>query len=388
MGTSALRRGLALAALAAAIFVPAASARSTPRIKLSIVPLPKSSLGPAAHGLTLAQDSGVLANGDVAAGFKKVGRVTGYLLDYGDPYRGGAGVTAIETDVNKYRTARGAKRGVVLGRSGDVAGVASLAQVGLAFAGHALARPRLGGRSFAFVWMANIVGSDPVSIVDVQWTEGRFTLQVQVAAGTPAGAGSLARRLAKRLDKRLRLALAGRLHGKPVKLPPRLTAGPPPGGPSLATLVLQPSDLGNGAAISDQGYSVAPGALSEYDVEMQPAGAFDDLEQIIDWYPSANEATFFSIVEYALLPSALSAFAGGVTPQVAPVDVSSVGDGAQAEILQFAPISGTVYFAVVSLSSGQATDLILAGSQSPIQASDVQNLAQAAANRLDAGLAG
>jgi hypothetical protein len=166
MGTRALKAGLALAALAAAILVPAASAKSTPRIKLSLIPLPKGSLGPAARGLTLAQDSGILKNSDVPAGFKKLGRITGYLLDYGDPYRGGTGVTAIETDVNTYRTARGAKRGVPLGRKEDAAGVASLKDAGLAFSGKALARPTVGGRSFAFLWTSSVPGVDPVSIVE------------------------------------------------------------------------------------------------------------------------------------------------------------------------------------------------------------------------------
>lgn len=388
MVTSVLRRGLAVAGLVAAILVPAASAKSAPRIRLSLIPLPKSSLGPAAHGLALAQDSGALPNSDIPVGFKKLGRITGYLLDYGDPYRGGTGVTAIETDVNRYRTAGGAKRAIALGRKGDVAGVASLQKVGLAFTGKKLAPPKLGGRRFAFLWASSIAGVDPVSIVDVQWTEGRFTLQVQVAAGSSAAAESLARKLAKRLDKRLRLALAGRLHAKPVKLPPRLKPGPPAGGPSLAALALRPSDLGGPATIVDGSYEVAPPALSEYDLDMKPAGAFDALTQVIDWWPSSNEAMFFSSVEFPLVANSFSDLAG-VPPQVTPVDVSAVGDAARAETLEFSPSGGApVYFAVVSLSSGQATDFIFASSESAIQTADVQSLAQAAANRLDAGLSG
>jgi hypothetical protein len=381
-------RALLVASLVGLLLVPLASARTAPRVKLSLVPLRKSSLGPAAHGLALAQDSGVLTNSDVPVGFTSAGRLTGYLLDYGDPYRGGTGVTAIETDVNKYRTAAGAKRGLALGRKGDVTGVASLKEAGLAYTGKALARPKLGGRSFAFLWTSSIVGVDPVSIVDVQWTEGQFVLQVEVAAGSHSAAESVARKLAKRLDERLRLALAGRLHGKPVKLPPKPKAGPPPGGPSLAALALQTSDLGGLATIEAQSYAVDPPALSEYELDMQPAGAFDDLSQLIDWWPTTNEAAFISNVEFPLAAGELSALAG-VSPQIAPVDVSTVGDAARAEILEFSPSGGpTVDFAVVSLSSGQTTDFILAGSQSAIQTLDVQNLAQAAANRLDGGLAG
>jgi hypothetical protein len=381
-------RALLVAAFVGFLLVPLASARTAPRLKLSLVPLPKSSLGSAARGLALAPDSGVLTNSDVPVGFKSAGRLTGYVLDYGDAYRGGTGVTAIETDVNKYRTAAAARRGLALGRKGDVTGVASLKDAGLAYAGENLARPKLGERSFAFLWTSSIVGVDPVSVVDLQWTEGPFTLQVEVAAGSHATAESLARKLAKRLDRRLQLGLAGRLRGRPVRLPPRPKAGPPPGGPSLAALALQPSDLGGTATIEDQAYAADPPALSEYNLDLQPAGPFGDLTQLIDWWPTTNEAAFFSNVEFPLAASELSAFAG-VAPQITPVDVSTVGDAAQAEILQLTPSGGpTVDFAVVSLSSSQATNFILAGSQSPIQSLDVQNLAQAAASRLDAGLAG
>ncbi len=50
------------------------------------------------------------------------------------------------------------------------------------------------------------------------------------------------------------------------------------------------------------------------------------------------------------------------------------------------PGQSTVYFVVVSLSSGQAADLIFAVSEAQVQSEDVMNLAQVAANRIDAGL--
>jgi hypothetical protein len=373
-------------ALAAVVLVPTASAGRGTSVKLSLIPLPKSALGSAAHGMRLAHDSGVMPNSAVAPGFAVLGRISGYLLDYGDTWKGGSGVTAVETDVNKYRTTRGAKRAVAFAQTSDVAGVAALNDAGLAFTAAALRRPSLGGRSFAFGWTSRLAGVDPVSIVDVQWSNGRFTLQVQVAAGTSTEAESLARKLAKRLDRRLRLGLAGRLHGKPVKLPPKPKAGPPPGGPSLAALALTASDFGGPATIEDHTYAVAPPAISEYDLDMQPAGAFDALAQSIDWWPSPNEAVFYSRVEVLETANLLSALVGG-TAQVTPVDVSGTGDARQAEILHFSTATREVDFTIVSLSSGQATDLLLAFSPSPIQPSDVQNLAQLAANRLDAGLA-
>ena len=120
---------------------------------------------------------------------------------------------------------------------------------------------------------------------------------------------------------------------------------------------------------------------------MQPAGAFDDLTQSIDWWPNVNEAAFYSRVDVVLTADLLAALVG-TAPQVTPVDVSSIGDAEQAEILHFSTSSREAYFTIVLLSSGQATNLVLGFSPSSIQPSDVQNLAQLAANRRDAGLAG
>ena len=71
------------------------------------------------------------------------------------------------------------------------------------------------------------------------------------------------------------------------------------------------------------------------------------------------------------------------------MDLSAVGDNATGGIVSIAqPQQPTIYLTVIALSAGQASDLILAGSQSQLQASDVANLAQTAANRLNAGLSG
>jgi hypothetical protein len=86
--------------------------------------------------------------------------------------------------------------------------------------------------------------------------------------------------------------------------------------------------------------------------------------------------------------AALLTAAGGATTQT-PVDVSSVGDGAQATLVASTPKTGaSLYFAVVMLTRGQATDLVFASSASPIQNSDALSLAQAAAAHLDAGVTG
>ena len=112
-----LFRGLIVVAVLAAVAVPAASAKS-PAVKLSVLPLPSTALGPA-KSLPLQYDSGVVTNAEAAAYslggakaslFAGFGRFTGYALDYGIDASGGSGVTEVTTEVDKFVQARGARR--------------------------------------------------------------------------------------------------------------------------------------------------------------------------------------------------------------------------------------------------------------------------------------
>ena len=84
--------------------------------------------------------------------------------------------------------------------------------------------------------------------------------------------------------------------------------------------MLQPSDPDGPATVDDHFYSVDLPALSEYQLDMQPAGAFSEFAQLIDWYPNANEATFHASVAYPLITSDLSALleVSGVTSHPRP----------------------------------------------------------------------
>jgi hypothetical protein len=74
---------------------------------------------------------------------------------------------------------------------------------------------------------------------------------------------------------------------------------------------------------------------------------------------------------------------------VTSVDVSAAGDNAMAAILPIGTgAGGNGSTALISLWQGQATDIIIAQSASQMTASDVQSLAQKAADRLNAGLSG
>lgn len=123
---------------------------------------------------------------------------------------------------------------------------------------------------------------------------------------------------------------------------------------------------------------------------MEPAGSFEDLTQLLGWFPSANEATVFGrFTGVAFVYVSASGFGFGGSGRFTPVDLSDVGDAAYGGIVTLSRTGQpTVYLAIVSLSSGRAYDLVLASGRSQIQPADVVNVAQLAANRLDAGVSG
>lgn len=76
-----------VALVAAAAVVPAAAAshkKHARHVRLSLVPLQTAQLGPAEASLPIGFDSGWVSNGLAPPSLKKLGRVNGYLLDYGD----------------------------------------------------------------------------------------------------------------------------------------------------------------------------------------------------------------------------------------------------------------------------------------------------------------
>src|SRR5262252_5864805 len=97
------------AALIAAMAVSAASARSGVRVRLSLLPLPASSIGSAVRSLPLQPDSGPSTTNPAKRGLVLTpthwegasaqwwGRINGYVLDYGNGASGGRGVTEVFT---------------------------------------------------------------------------------------------------------------------------------------------------------------------------------------------------------------------------------------------------------------------------------------------------
>ena len=374
-----LKRVLLGAALvAAAVLVPAASANRSHALNLALVPLPKSALGPAASSFSLSHDSGPVSNANAASHtadatprtFKKLGRVNGYGLEYGNAFTGAAGITDVRTNIEEYKTFADARHALAFWRKEDAAlGKLNNPDFSVTSAAVRLPAPAAKTSHFAYLTSYSAANIAPVAGIDEQVADGRYVLDVIVTAGNAADAEALAPTLAAKLDARFRLARKARLHAKPVKLS-RQKAGRPRGGPDLSALALRKSDLVGKASIS-KGYVVDPSAISDYSVFMLPAGQFDALDQEIEWFPVANEASFFADFENAITLSV-----HGTTA----VDLSGIGDGAQGSVTAGSSFNGGQVF----LASGRLAEFIFMGKQGSISSGAVTSVAQAAANRIDA----
>ena len=88
---------------------------------LGLVPLQTAQLGSAGASLAIQYDSGPVSNAASGTPLGVFGRLGGYLLDYGYPYSGGAGVTSIRTQVEQFRSPVGVKKGLRFWRFEDKA---------------------------------------------------------------------------------------------------------------------------------------------------------------------------------------------------------------------------------------------------------------------------
>jgi hypothetical protein len=365
-------------ALASLVFVPAASATRSHSVRLAIVPLPKSVIGAAAQSFSIAHDSGRVLNASAAAHtsdattktFKKMGRLDGYALEYGNAFTGAAGITAVRTSIEQYKTAADARRALGFWQKED-AELSKLDNPDFSVTSVPVDVPAPATRTSRFAYLTSYSASNivPVAGIDEQVADGRYVLSVIVTAGTASDAVALAPTLAQKLDARLRLARSGHLHARPVKLP-KQKAGPPPGGPDLSALALRKADLLGKVGVT-KGYIADPAAISDYSVFMLPAGPFDALDQEIEWYPAANEASFYADFEQAAMLAQKGTTA---------LDLSGIGDGAQGSVSPSSQYSGGQVF----FSSGHLAEFIFVAKDGSISSQAVTRIAQAAANRIDA----
>ena len=345
------------------------------------MPLPVSVLGSGGNGLSLdPRDSGARTNAAAAADatgkvtgaqLTRLGRITGYQLDYSDPaaYAQGHGLIELTTGVDVYHDAGAASRALTFWRQDDLLNrtyASSLMSVSVKW----YSAGAVGGRSYALLFELAPAGAPPVYETDLAFTRGDLLGAVSLTGASGDGIEAEAAGLAQKLSARIRAARAGRLRGRPVRVPPKPKAGPPARGPDPSKLVLRPADLGGGK-VKKEGYTVGPerDALSTYDRQMTPAGSFPFLESEVSLFQSTDEARFIAAALGATFASPAAAkrelgptIGGqritGIHTETTPIGVP----GASAATLVTVTVAdrAALVFEFVVLRDGAAVELLSA----------------------------
>lgn len=391
----ALVAGLLLACGPAGSAAWAGSAAPSASV-LALMPLPLSSFGSSLPALRLARDSGVISNGEAAsqatesvtaATFARLGRVSGYTLDYGSALSGRQGILQAQTTVELYRSAAAARSGLAFWRKDDT-DLAALKAIGVSVS-LVLTRPAgVGADSFGDVGELRLKGRPAIYGADVEFQDGVFVGQVTVSASRAGLAQPVSLAAARRLRARIAGVLDGAITGAPVSLPALDPQGGS-GGLDLATLALRPADVDN-ASVKQQGYATG-GALdaeSGYDRELVLPGIVVDEE--VDLFPDATSAgSAFSILSgmsssgrywqqegkrygvSAYAPHAVTVHAGDQS--VAVLGVARIADGRQG------------YLGFISIRTGRTTEFLTVATAGviPLSAAALDAIAAAAAARAE-----
>ena len=398
----------AAVALLAVIAGPSATAGGSLQSRLALMPLSKVDLGPTAALLPLDRDSGVETNAQAvdntasstmtAAGFAKLGRITGYSLDYDDATGAalsvGHGLLEVQTTVELYRSAADAARGLAFWKKDELSAT-KLRISGVKISLAALKAPAVGTASFAYSGAERVAGKPPVYGVDVYFTTGQIVAEVSVSAADKATSPPLALALAPKLAARIAGVIAGTITGPPVPLPGKAKAGPPPGGPALAPVALTPADLGGGK-VSSQGYELDPdlNPISDYDRAIVGGSTYISFDEQVELFHSTTEASYGANVLGRALSSKsfFQQVAGADFKQanitvtaVSPIHVSA-GDEAFAARATFHAASGVnIYAGFIVLRVGSTVETIYAFGLKLTPASIV-SLAQLAGTRAETKL--
>ena len=271
-------RALLAAAAVALLLAPAgAAATSIPSAKLALMPLPQSAYGK--EGATLAIDSegGVSTNAEVAedtgdkndtaASLKRLGRITGYEVIFGNfgaigsPGR----LVFVASDVELFRDGRAAARGFERNMRDTVAddpsvGVEMLSAKTFAVRG-------IGDRAVGARLKARF-GKVTVWMTGVQLRVGELLASVAVMRTDSRSQNAHAVALARALEARIGGVLAGRVTTPPVKTPSKGQQGPKTVKPKVDIAVAVPTsgDV-SGAKVVRQGHVADDASISTYERE-------------------------------------------------------------------------------------------------------------------------
>jgi hypothetical protein len=401
-----------LAALASAAVAAAGAQASVSPEQLALIPLPKADLGASAVALPLAPDSGVETNKDAAdnafgnvkaAQLARLGRITGYTLDYDDAgakaLAAGHGLLEVQTSVELYRDAHAASNGLAFWRK-DEQSFASTSLPGIKVSLTAFAVAGAGGSSYSFAGSIELKGKPRIYGAEVLFQVGELLADVSVTAASEAETKPLTVALARKLRAKIDLAHAGKLRGPPIALPGKVKPGPPPNGPELSKLALTPADLGANARVVHQGYKLDKdlSPISDYDRELSPAGAFADLEEQVELFHSPIEAgyTLTAVVAGFSSEALVKQFGAAAfkSAHIASFKVTRLpalhaGDEARAALATIRLTNGLAFnmgFVVVRNGSVLETLMVTTSVGVRLLPSALSELARLAAARADRGL--
>jgi hypothetical protein len=361
------------------------------------MPVPAAELGGAAAKLPLAQDSGPQsnadaasqANGHITAGqLTRIGRLTGYMLDYGTPAFAG-NVLVIQTNVELYKSPAAAKKGVALWAK-DATDLKVLKRIpGLTPTASLVGAPAFGAEAFEAGGILKAAGKATVYYDGFEFRRGTVVGAASALAGTKAAAASLARAAAQRLSARIHQVLAGRIGGSAPALP-KVKAGPPAHGPAPARLALTPDDFGGGK-VSKQGYRTDTdlGPISEYSRTFTPAGPFPYVQEQVILFATPGQASFVAtVLRGAGTAASVDALAKGTNFHATSVPVHG-GDEAYATDGQIDyPDGKAAFLAFVIVRVGPSVEFVslAAPPSTPLTALQMQALVTAIAGSAHTGL--
>ena len=161
-----------------------AASASSPKVRVSLLPLPKAAIGPASKSLP----RGTLGGAPLVAGGH------GYWLEYGYPFQGGSGVLDVGTQVDQLKTVDLAKDDLFSQRAGTVFHV-----LGPQLQGAETGGGFVGPRRNPGVTRYTASNIDPMSTFSTWLRDGRYVLGVTVSAGTSSAATKLGWSLAELL---------------------------------------------------------------------------------------------------------------------------------------------------------------------------------------------
>ncbi len=374
--------------------------------QLALMPLPLSSLGPAASALPLSPDSGVQSNSAAASNtnklttaktFARLGRITGYQLDYSDPtfaaLGAGHGLIDVDTEVDLYKSPTSASAGLAFKQKDDLS-VQGLRSSMLGVTASIFAPAKVGESRYGLNGVLKPVGIGSLYACDVNFQEGSLVASVSITAADPTGIQAVAASLAARLDARIAAVRSGKVAGAPVPLPAKAKAGRPPHGPDLAKLTLGPADLGT-AKVTHQGYELDNDLkpVSEYVRRMSPAGAFAFLESEVALFHTPAQARFTAALlidtlasKQALRQSLGTNFGGVPVTNIIAKPVRIEGsDQPYALLITMKLANGTSFsaaFTAVHVDKAMEFMTVFATPGQTLHTAPIANVVKAAAKRL------